>query len=67
MQNRKLFKVPEVAELLGLSRSLAYSLVMGGQIASVKIGRARRIPGAAIDAFIERLSDQQAGSRAGRP
>ena len=49
-----LLTVPEAAMRLGLGRSLTYSLVMSGAIASITIGRARRIPVSALEEFIAR-------------
>lgn len=49
---KKLVTVAEAAVLLDCSRSHLYSRVMRGEIPSIKIGRARRIPVAAIDEWI---------------
>jgi len=59
METRKLLlTVTEAAALLGIGRSLAYELVLRGQLTSVKIGRARRVPVDALDQFIgERLAE----------
>ncbi len=43
-----LVSVPEAARFLGLSRSKVYSLMEAGELAYVKIGRARRIPRRAL-------------------
>ncbi|CAJ60387.1 MULTISPECIES: helix-turn-helix domain-containing protein [Frankia] len=52
----KLLLTPtEAAELLGVSRSTVYELMNSGDIESVRIGRARRIPSAALHAFVTRL------------
>ena len=54
-----LFTVPEVARQLGLGRSLVYQLVMRGEIDSIKVGRARRVPAEALERFSEeKLADQ---------
>ena len=47
-----LLTVSQAADYLSLGRSLVYTLVMRGEIASIKIGRARRIPTAALDQFV---------------
>ena len=47
-----LLTIPEVAYRLGLGRSFVYELVMKGEIRSVKIGRARRVPKVALDDFV---------------
>ncbi len=49
---RLLLTIPEVAGRLGLGRSLVYQLVMKGEISSIKVGRARRVPVTALDQFI---------------
>ncbi len=54
-----LFTVPEVAGQLGLGRSLVYQLVMRGEIDSIKVGRARRVPAEALERFIqEKFADE---------
>ena len=56
---KRLLTVSEAAHVMGVSRSLLYQRVLSGEIASFKIGRARRIPVEAIDEFIAReLADQ---------
>ncbi|MCK9878557.1 helix-turn-helix domain-containing protein [Frankia sp. Ag45/Mut15] len=52
----KLLLTPtEAADLLGVSRSTVYELLNSGDIESVHIGRARRIPSAALLTFVNRL------------
>jgi excisionase family DNA binding protein len=48
-----LLTIAEAAQRLNLSRSLLYDLVLSGQIVSIKISKARRIPLSALEAFIE--------------
>jgi excisionase family DNA binding protein len=48
-----LLKVEEVAELTSLGRSKIYELVASGELRSVSIGRARRIPVAALAAWVD--------------
>lgn len=61
-QERVLLSIPEVALRLGLGRSLVYTLVMKGEIDSIKIGRARRIPIAALERFVnDRLVAEEQG------
>jgi excisionase family DNA binding protein len=42
--------------MLSIGRSLVYKLVMSKQVQSVKIGRMRRIPVFALEAFIAQQS-----------
>ncbi len=56
---KKLLTVAEAAFVTGCSRSLLYLKLMSGEIPSIKIGRARRIPVEGLDEFIAReLADQ---------
>ncbi len=62
----KLLTVAEAATTLRLGRTLVYELVLRGDLRSIKIGRARRVPVSAVDAFIrERLEEsREAGAAA---
>jgi excisionase family DNA binding protein len=48
-----LLTVSEAAILMGLGRTCVYRLVMQGELASLKIGRNRRIPHWELHAFIQ--------------
>lgn len=61
MIEKMLLTVKEAAELLSLSRATVYPLVMSGEIASVKVGRSRRVSRNALLEFIRGLD---AGARA---
>jgi excisionase family DNA binding protein len=56
-----LLTVDEVATTLQLGRTLIYDLLRRGDLASIKIGNRRRIPAAALDAFVARLLAEQKG------
>jgi len=47
-----LLRLPEVCARLGLGRSTVYSMIQRGELPAVRIGRAVRIPAAAIDAWV---------------
>ena len=49
-----LLTIEEAARALSLSRSLLYDLLMSNQIVSIKIGRSRRIPVAALMAYVQK-------------
>ena len=56
----RLLRVTQVAERLALSRSTVYNLMERGELAYVKIGRARRIPPDEINRLIrESLIDRR--------
>ena len=61
---RHLLTVDEAAEQLGVGRTLLYELVTSGELESVRIGRLRRIPSAAIGEYVDRL---RAGEQLGEP
>jgi len=50
-----LLKVEEAAIRLGLGRTIVWGLVSSGELESVTIGRSRRVPVEALDAYVERL------------
>jgi excisionase family DNA binding protein len=53
----KLLLTPaEAAERLGISRTKLYELMASGQLASVKIGKCRRVPATALTAFVDALA-----------
>ena len=57
---RRLLTIRETAEILGVSRSMVYQLVASDDLETVHIGRAIRVPTAAIDDFIARLRARRA-------
>ena len=57
-----LLTVDEAARLLRMSRSFVYNLVMSGEIASIKLGRSRRVPAVELERFVsERLEAERDG------
>jgi excisionase family DNA binding protein len=50
-----LLTVRDAAERLGCGRTFVYELISAGELETVKLGRLRRVPVAALDAFVERL------------
>lgn len=59
---RRLYPVSEVAVLLGFCPAKTKNLIRDGEIRSLKIGRARRVPAEAIQEYIERLDAEQNGA-----
>jgi len=49
---RLVLTVEQAAECLGIGRTLMYSLITAGEVESVRIGRLRRVPADALDAFV---------------
>lgn len=52
---RLVLTIEEAAERLGIGRTLMYALVSAGEVESVRIGRLRRVPTDALDAYVLRL------------
>ncbi|PWU53123.1 excisionase [Micromonospora globispora] len=52
MTEKKSVRPAEAAALLGVCRDTVYVLMRSGRLRSVKLGRARLIPIAAIDDFL---------------
>ncbi|MGO9179165.1 MAG: excisionase family DNA-binding protein [Candidatus Limnocylindrales bacterium] len=52
MVERELLRIEEAAEALGCSRSHLAQLIAEGSIPSVRLGRARRVPVAALRLWI---------------
>lgn len=45
----------EAARRLGIGRTRMFALIGSGEIKSVKVGRLRRVPVAALDDYVQRL------------
>ena len=56
-KTRRAYRVDEIAELLGISRSGAYKLVNGGYIRCIRVGKLILIP---VDAFEEFMNNANA-------
>jgi len=53
---RVMFTAEEAAQQLGIGRTMMYRLIRNGDIESVRIGRLRRVPAAAIQDYAARLA-----------
>ena len=54
MDDKLLYRVDEAAKLCSLGRSKMYQLVMAGEVPSVRIGRAVRIPAGSLTQWVAR-------------
>jgi excisionase family DNA binding protein len=59
-----LLTVEESAKQTRMSRAKMFELLKAGEIRSVKIGRSRRIPVAALDEYVARLLVEQTSEAA---
>jgi excisionase family DNA binding protein len=58
-----LLSVDEAATLMSLGRSALYDLLMRNEIMSIKVGRTRRVPLAALHDYVQRqLADLKPGA-----
>lgn len=55
-----LLTVEQAARRLGIGRTTVFRLIRTGELHSVRIGRARRVPAEALTGYIRTLSQQQA-------
>ncbi|BCJ55091.1 excisionase [Actinoplanes sp. NBRC 14428] len=55
LQRKALYRIPEAARLLSLSRSVIYELIRSGRLRTVKQGRARLVPESAITEYVSLL------------
>lgn len=62
---RVLLTPEEAAQRLALSRTTIYELIRLGDLRSVKVGRARRIPVAALGEYVNGLFDPDPGGERG--
>jgi len=58
--------VPEAAQLLGVSRALAYQLVARGELPSLRLGKRLVVPRHVIDALLSSCTGAEATGRAPR-
>ena len=56
--DRLLLTVEEAADRLGIGRSLMYELIGEGQIASIRVGRLRRVPLESLTDYVAAMRDQ---------
>lgn len=52
----KLYPIPAVMEETGLGRTTVFGLISSGELRSVKVGRRRLVPAAALDEYIANLT-----------
>lgn len=52
MMAEVLLTVPEAAKRLSIGRTMVYELIARRELVSVKVGRARRIPVAALELWV---------------
>lgn len=58
LPQRRVLRVEEAAELLGVGRSLVYDLIRDGRLRSFKVGSRRLVPVAAVDELVAVLAGQ---------
>ncbi|WP_200216433.1 helix-turn-helix domain-containing protein [Micromonospora coerulea] len=55
---KALYRIPEAMRLLSLSRSVIYEQIRAGRLRTVRQGRIRLVPAAAITAYVDLLEDE---------
>lgn len=64
-ERKALYRIPEAMTLLSLSRSVIYEQIRAGRLRTVRQGRTRLVPDAAITAYVDLLEHeaQKGGTR----
>ena len=62
--DKLLYSPEETAVMLGCGRSYTFELIARGELESFKLGRLRKVPREAIDAYIQRLRTADGGPTA---
>jgi excisionase family DNA binding protein len=60
VDDKALYRVPEAARRLSLSRSRVYELINSGRLRSVREGRTRLVPASAIAEYVALLEREAA-------
>jgi excisionase family DNA binding protein len=60
--HRQLYRIPDAMRILSMSRSVIYEQLRSGRLRSVRQGRARLIPAAAIADYIALLEAEAEGA-----
>ena len=58
LDDLQLYEVTDAMQMLRLGKTVIYELIRSGRLRSVKQGRARRIPAAAIRDYIALLEEE---------
>ena len=56
-------KIPDVMERLSVGQTKVYELMSSGELRSVKVGRARRVPSDELERFMAELDDTRPNLR----
>lgn len=56
-ENKRVYTVKEIAEILGISKTMAYNLVNEGIFKTVRIGAAIRISKKSFDEWLDALNN----------
>lgn len=58
MPSPMLYTIEQASELLAIGRTRLFEFIRKGEIETVQIGRSRRIPHSALEAFVDSLRNQ---------
>jgi excisionase family DNA binding protein len=64
MSEQLLYKPEDAAAILAVGRSKVFEEMASGRLESVAIGRSRRIPRAALEAYVTQLRQEQSDAAA---
>ncbi len=58
MLELRLYRVPEVAEILGVGRTTVYALIKSGQLHAVHVAGCRRVSELDLRSYVARLREE---------
>lgn len=64
--SRAMLTMEQVADALNVGRTTVWQLVVRGELATVNIGRCRRIPVSSLSAYVARKSEEATADAAAR-
>jgi excisionase family DNA binding protein len=62
-----LLKIPDVMERLSVGQTKVYEMMSSGELRSVRVGRARRVPSEELERFMAELDDTRPNLRLPAP
>lgn len=59
MTDKLAYRIPEASDVSGIGRTKLYEEISSGRLESISVGRRRLIPADALEAYLNRLHEEQ--------
>lgn len=59
MTDKLAYRIPEASDVSGIGRTKLYEEISSGRLESISVGRRRLIPADALEAYLNRLREEQ--------